>query len=270
MKDFRDKVAIVTGSSMGIGKAIASKLARQGAKVVLNGRNQEKLNAITQKLRESGFDILPVQGDISNENDCRRLVATTIEHFGRIDILINNAGVSMRGMVQELSPALINTVFQINTIGPFMLSQMVLSHLKKTKGSIVFVSSLAGLHGLPYLSAYSASKMALTALAEALRVEHLQDGIHIGLVYAGYTDIEKGKTTLNAEGQPILLEERGGNLKHSIDEVAEKIIYLLAKREKQTVIGVTGYLYAFLVKQFPALTDLILSHQHKKMSKIYK
>lgn len=270
MKDFRDNVAIITGSSMGIGKAIASKLAKQGAKVVLNGRNQEKLNATTQELTELGHNIVSIQGDISNENDCRRLVSTTIEQFGRIDILINNAGVSMRGMVQELSPALINTVFQINTIGPFMLCQMALPHLKKTMGSIVFISSLAGLRGLPNLSAYSASKMALTALAESLRIEHLKDGLHIGLVYAGYTEIEEGKTTLNAEGQPVRLEERTGNLQHSIDEVAEKIIYNLANRKKQTVIGVTGYLYAFLLKLFPGLTDLIISHQHKKMSKIYK
>lgn len=270
MKDFRDKVAIITGSSMGIGKAVAAILAKQGAKVVLNGRNQEKLNATTQELTERGYNIVNVQGDISNEHDCSRLIATTIERFGRIDILINNAGVSMRGEVQELSPDLINTVFQINTIGPFMLSQMVLPHLKKTKGSIVFVSSLAGLRGLPHLSGYSASKMALTALAESLRVEHLKDGIHIGLVYAGYTEIEKGKTTLNAEGQPVRLDERTGNLQHTIDEVAEKIVYHIAKRKKQTVIGVTGYLYAFLVKQFPSLTERILSHQHIKMTKIYK
>jgi short-subunit dehydrogenase len=270
MKDFRDKVAIITGSSMGIGKAIAAMLAKQDAKVVLNGRNQEKLNAITQELMEGGYDVLSVQGDISNEHDCRRLVATTIERFGRIDILINNAGVSMRGAVQELSPAVINTVFQINTIGPFMLSQMTLPHLKKTKGSIVFVSSLAGLRGLPNLSAYSASKMALTALAEALRVEHSQDGIHIGLVYAGYTEIEKGKTTLNPDGQPVRLDERSGNLQHTIDEVAKKIVYHIAKRKKRTVIGVTGYLYAVLVKQFPALTERILRLQQKKMAKIYK
>jgi short-subunit dehydrogenase len=270
MKDFCDKVAIITGSSRGIGKAVAAKLAKQGAKVVLNGRDQKKLNTTTQELREGGYTVISLQGDISNEHDCRRLIETTIERFGRIDILINNAGVSMRGEVQELSPALINIVFQINTIGPFMLSQMALPHLKKTKGSIVFVSSLAGLRGLPYLSAYSASKMALTALAESLRVEHIKDGIHIGLVYAGYTEIEKGKTTLNSEGQSVRLEERTGNLKHTIDEVAEKIVYHIAKRKKQTVIGVTGYLYSFLVKLFPGLTERIVSYQHKKMTKIYK
>lgn len=270
MKAFPEKVVIITGSSMGIGKAVAAKLAKQGAKVVLNGRDLEKLNATTQELTQGGHTVVSVQGDISNEQDCRRLIATTIERFGRIDILINNAGVSMRGEVQELSPALVNTVFQINTIGPFMLSQMALPHLKKTKGSIVFVSSLAGLRGLPNLSVYSASKMALTALAESLRVEHKKDGIHIGLVYAGYTEIEKGKTTLNADGEAILLEERTGKLRHTIDEVAGKIVHHIAKRKKQTVIGMTGYFYAFLVKQFPALTELILSHQHKKMTKIYK
>jgi short-subunit dehydrogenase len=270
MRDFRDKVAIITGSSMGIGKAVARMLAQRHAKIVLNARNGDKLNAVAQELSAAGYELLSVQGDISNEQDCRRLIATTIERFGRIDILINNAGVSMRGAVQELSPAVINTVFQINTIGPFMLSQMALPHLKKTKGSIVFVSSLAGLRGLPSLSAYSASKMALTALAEALRVEHSHDDIHIGLVYAGYTEIEKGKTTLNPDGLPVRLDERTGNLQHTIDEVAEKIVYHIAKRKKQTVIGVTGYLYAVLVKQFPALTERILRHQQKKISKIYK
>jgi len=270
MKEFVNKVVIVTGSSKGIGKAVARIFAQHQAKVVLNGRNPDSLKSTEIQLKQQGFDVLAVQGDVSKNEDCAKLVEATLSRYGRLDILINNAGISMRGKVEELSPTVIDTVFQINTIGPFMLTQMAIPHIKKTKGSIVFVSSLAGLKGLPNLSVYSASKMALTALVEALRVEHAEDGLHVGLFYAGFTEIEKGKTTMGANGDMILLEERTGNFQHSIEYVADRIVHHTRHRKKQSRVGVTGYLYSFLVRQFPSLTERMITSQYKKVSKVYR
>jgi short-subunit dehydrogenase len=270
MKDFIDQVVIVTGSSMGIGKAVARRFAEKKAKVVLNGRNEQRLKAVVSEFKQFGYDVWGVCGDISNEEDCEKLIKSTIEQFGRIDILIKNAGVSMRGEVNKLSPGVISSVFQINAIGPFILTQKAIQHIVKAKGSIVFISSLAGLKGLPGLSAYSASKMALTALAESLRIEHARDDVHIGIFYVGYTQVEKGKTTLGADGELLILEERTGRLQHSIEEVAAKILRHVEKRERRSFTGLTGYLYSFLLRQFPMLMERLIIYQQNKIARNYK
>jgi short-subunit dehydrogenase len=270
MKDFTGKVVVVTGSSMGIGKAVARMFAAKKAKVVLNGRNRQRLEAIVNEFKQCGYDVYGVSGDISNEGDCERLIKETIEQYGRIDILIKNAGVSMRGEVNKLSPGVINTVFKINTIGPFILAQKAIPHIVMSKGSIVFISSLAGLKGLPGLSAYSASKMALTALAASLRIEHARDDVHIGIVYVGYTQVEKGKTTLGVDGELLVLEERTGRLQHSIEEVAEKILLHVENRERISFTGLTGYLYSFLLRYFPGIMERLIIYQQNKIARNYK
>ncbi|MBK5277374.1 MAG: SDR family NAD(P)-dependent oxidoreductase, partial [Bacteroidia bacterium] len=121
----REKVVVITGSSMGIGKSLANLLGRSKAKLVINGRDKEKLLATQQELKNLGYEVIHFSGDVSQEADCKNLVAATLQHFGRIDILINNAGVSMRGITERLSPEVISTVFKINAIAPVMLAQMV-------------------------------------------------------------------------------------------------------------------------------------------------
>ncbi|NJN42699.1 MAG: SDR family oxidoreductase [Flammeovirgaceae bacterium] len=270
MKKFSEKVVIITGSSMGIGKAVAKLMGGYKAKIILNARNEEKLIATKEELSQFGYEVESFQGDVSSEGDCKKLIVGTIEKFGKIDVLINNAGMSMRGMVEDVTPAVMNSIFQINALGPFMLSQMALPHIKKTKGSIVFISSLAGFRGLPFISVYSSAKMSLTALADSLRVEHHDDKIHIGIVYVGYTEIERGKTTLGADGSPISLDERTGYFNHSIDDVAKRIVRSISSRKKKTVIGVAGRMYAILTKYFPWITEQLVIRSHRKMKKIYK
>ena len=124
--------------------------------------------------------------------------------------------------------------------------------------------------GLPSLSVYSSAKMALTSIAETLRIEHRHDGIHIGIVYVGYTEVEKGKTTINADGTPVELGERKSRLSETIDNVAKKIAGNISSRKKRTVIGVPGKFYAFLVRYFPATLEMMVHRSYRKMKDLYK
>lgn len=269
-ENFSGKVIIITGSSMGIGKSLASLLGEGHAKLVINARNQEILLATEKELKGLGYEVISFAGDITSEIVCKNLVDTTVRHYGRIDVLVNNAGVSMRGTIDQLMPDVISTIFNVNTIAPVILTKMALPYIKLTKGSIIFISSLAGLRGLPFISIYSAAKMALTAVAEALRVENKLNGIHIGLVYVGYTAIESGKTAINYDGNPILLAERKGYLNDSTERVAKEIARNIAGRKKKTIIGVPGKLYAFLVRYLPGILELMVLRSHRKMEKFYQ
>ena len=267
---FKNKVIIISGGAKGIGKSLAYLLGGQQAKLVINGRNIADLLATKKELTDQGMDIIDVAGDITLEVDCQNLVNATIRHYGRIDILVNNAGVSMRGRFEELSPEVISTVFNVNTLGAIRLTRIALPHIKQTKGSIVFISSLAGLRGLPLLSIYSAAKMALTAIAEAMWVEHKSDSIHIGLVHLGYTEIDPGKTVIGPSGMPIQLEERKGFLMMTKEQAAQKIAKNISSRKRRTIVGWSGKAYYFLLRFLPGISELIVSDSYKKMKKAFK
>jgi short-subunit dehydrogenase len=266
---FKNKVIIITGGSKGIGKSLAHLLGDQHAKLVINGRNKEDLLATKNELADKGIDVVEFVGDVKQATDCRNLVETTLKQFGRIDILVNNAGVSMRGQVEELSPELIEAVFKVNTIGPIALTQVALPFIKQSKGSIVFISSLAGLRGLPLLSIYSASKMALSAITESLWMEHKSDGIHIGLVYLGYTEVDHGKTVLGPLGKPIKLEERQGFFMMTKEQAAQKIAKNIINRKRRTIVGWSGKFYYFLTRFLPRISEMIISNSYKKMKKAF-
>ena len=144
---FENKVAIITGSSQGIGKATAAVFLKEGATVVLNGRNEERLLAAAKELSASGGEVFYVVGDVSEEIQAKTLVDETIKKYGRLDLLVNNAGISMRGDFSELKPEAFKSVFDTNVIGVPNLTIPAMLHIKKNKGSIIFISSVAGMRG---------------------------------------------------------------------------------------------------------------------------
>ena len=265
MSRYQNKVVVITGSSQGIGRELALRLGQQGASIVLNARNAEKLAAVAQELTQQGVAVLTIPGDVTQPEDCVALIRQTVDHYGRLDILVNNAGVSMRGRVEELDHAVVNSMFQINTIAPFTLTKLAMPHLRQSKGQVAFVSSLAGLRGLPQLSAYCSAKMALTALAESLRIEHHGEGIHVGLVFVGQTEIEADKTAVGPDGQPVPLGERKGALMSSIPEVATGIDRNLRRRKKVSYIGLPAKIYWRLMRYFPRLSEVLVRRQAAKM-----
>jgi short-subunit dehydrogenase len=268
--NFKNKVAIITGSSGGIGKAIAISLAQQGSKVVINGRNSERLNKTLLEIKEITSEVLTVCCDVSSISGSQDLIDKTIEKFGKIDLLINNVGISMRGEIADLNPEVFKNVFDSNVLGAVYPTIPAIKHIRETKGSIVFISSLAAIHGLPFLSAYSSSKLALRAIAESLRIEESKNDVHVGLVLVGITEIEDNKQAVNFDGSMISLESRNNKKAQSKENVAKSVLKNISKRKFISVQTSLGKLNAFLHARFPLLVERILIKNIDKFNNFTK
>lgn len=263
-KKYAGKVAIITGSSRGIGKAIALELAQQGAFIVLNGRNMDRLSETEQEIRTIHESVVSVCCDVSTKEGGQLLIDTAIQTFSKIDILINNVGVSMRGYVADLNPDVFKTVFDSNVLGTVNPTIPAIKYLRETKGSILFISSLAGIRGLPSLSAYCSSKMALRAIAESIRIEEAKNKLHVGLIYVGITDIEHNKETIAADGSKMILESRKNQKVQSTESVAKAVVKNINSRKFITVLTSLGKLNSFLQPRYPMLVEKIILKNLKK------
>ena len=200
---FDGKVVIVTGSSRGIGYNTAELFLERGACVALNARHEAPLETARKTLDPTGSKTLAVAGDMRDPDDVSRLVSETVEKFGGIDVLVCNAGLMMRGRFGDLSPAVVDAIIGTNVVGVALPIIEALPEITGRKGSIEIISSLAGIRGLPYISLYCASKMALTAIAEALWVELAGTGVHVGILYVGITENSPDKYIVAEDGSPI-------------------------------------------------------------------
>ncbi len=262
--NYHGKVAVITGSSRGIGKAIAIALAKQGAAIVLNGRNEERLAQAKAEIEAIHEHVITVCGDVSSVEEGKRLIDEAINAFGRIDILVNNVGVSMRGKVADLNPEVYKTVFESNVYGTVNPTIPAIPHLRKTKGSIIFISSLAGIRGLPGLSAYCSSKMALRAIAESIRIEEKANDIHVGLIYVGITEIEHNKETIASDGSMKVLKDRSASKVQTTSQVAQAVLQNIKKRKFITTLTGIGKVNKFMQPRFPLLVEkIILKSLHK-------
>lgn len=258
------KVAIITGSSRGIGKAIAIELAKKGIHIVLNGRDAQRLQETENEIKNIHSNVISVCSDVSTIAGGQLLIDECIKAFGRIDFLINNVGVSMRGDVADLNPEVFKLVFDSNVLGTVYPTIPAIKHLRKTEGSIIFISSLAGIRGLPSLAAYSSSKMALRALAESIRIEEAKHNLHVGLILVGITDIEHNKEIIAADGSKKVLASRKNKKVSSIASVAKAVFKNIHKRKFITVLTSIGIINAFLAPRFPLLVEKIILKNIKK------
>ncbi len=264
MAHLYQKIILITGSSMGIGKAMAREMARQGARLVLNGRNESRLQKSLTELRNSGAEAIAVSGDVSNVKDCKKMIETAIEHYGQLDVLINNAGISMEGKVEELNPEVFKKVIDVNFLGSVYPTQQALPYLRQSKGSVIFIGSAAGIRGLPNYAAYSASKMALTALVESLKIELHDAGVHVGLAYVGFTENDPDKSIYNKDGQLVPQPQRSFIKAEPPQKVARRVIRMIEGRRFKQVFTPIGKLNAILNKWIPGLVELILRRNYKK------
>jgi short-subunit dehydrogenase len=266
---FKNKTAIVTGSGMGIGKAIALELCKQGANVVLNGRNPERLEKTFQEFLQKGYPVVAVQGDVTKISDCNALVQKAIDTFGALDILITNAGISMRERFENLKPEVFSQIIESNINGSAFPTHAALPHLKKTKGSVVFISSAAGMIGLPTASAYSAGKMALTALAQSLKIELASSGVHIGIVHVGFTQNDVEKRVLTATGELVPVAKRPAYLQQTQEQVAKAVLSVIRKKKFKVVLTLVGRINAFVARFFPSLLIRIVTYSQSRMRDMY-
>jgi short-subunit dehydrogenase len=253
---FKGKTIAITGGSDGIGKALVEILLLAGANVATCGRSAEKLNEL--KNSQIGKALLCVLADVSVYEDCKKFIDDTIHAFGGIDILINNAGISMHAELRNAAIDVFKKVMDINYFGTVYCTKLALESIIKNKGSIVGVSSIAGYRGLPGRSGYSASKFAVNGWLEAIRTELVVEGVNVMWVCPGFTKSNIRNAALNenaqAQGESPLDESK----LMTSEECAQHILTAIEKRKRTLVLTFTGKRTVFMNKFFPAWADKLV------------
>ncbi len=261
----KDKVVIVTGASSGIGKAIAYEFGNKGAKVVLAARNLAALQEIVSDLGEHGVTAFAAQTDVTKENDCRELVEKTLQRFGQIDILINNAGISMRALFVDLQLDVMRRLMDTNYWGTVYCTKYAIPYLLKTGGTLVGVISIGGYIGMPGRSGYAASKFAVRGFLDTVRVENRKTGLHVLVVAPGFTTSNIRKAALLADGKPQGATPRDENHMMSAEAVAVHIYKAVVKRQRQLILTfLQGKLTVFLGKFIPKYLDKLIYNTFAK------
>jgi len=247
----KNKVVIVTGASSGIGLATAREFAAQGAHVVLAARSYDIIKQEEENLKNNGYDAHAIKVDVSSEDDCKNLIDRTIEKYGKIDILINNAGISMRAFFKDVDLNVLKKLMDVNFWGTVYCTKYALPYILQSKGSIVGVSSVAGFLGLPGRTGYSASKFAMHGFLETLRIEHLKDDLHVLILCAGYTRSNIRYKALLANGSYQGFTPREEEKMMTPEEVAKIIVKCVRKRVDFKILSIEGKLSYFLKIFFP-------------------
>lgn len=251
----KDKVVIITGASSGIGEALAYKFARKGSKIVIGARNNELLAEVAKKIKDDGGDVVTVQTDVTIESDCRNLVLTAVENFDRVDILINNAGISMRAVLEDADIHVIKRLMDVNFWGTVYCTKYALPYILEQKGSIVGVSSIAGIIGLPARTGYSASKFAMNGFLQSLRTENIKKKLHVLVAYPGFTASNIRTTSLSASGTSQGESPRNEEKMMSAEKVADHIYNAIKHRKNKIVLTTQGILVNAICKFFPSILD---------------
>jgi dehydrogenase/reductase SDR family protein 7B len=252
---FQDKVVIVTGASSGIGKATAIEFAKQGARLVVTGRSRERLEETCRMIESLGREALLVQADIDKEEECQRIIQSAVDHFGQIDVLINNAGISMRALFEEVEIQVLERVMQTNFWGTVYCTKYALPYLLETKGSVVGVLSTAGFRGLPGRTAYSASKFAINGFLECLRTENVYNGLHVLVAAPGFTSSNIRVTALTKDGSEQGSSPRQESKMVSAERVAKRIVKSVRKRRSLLLMTFYGKLIHQFNKFCPVWLD---------------
>jgi short-subunit dehydrogenase len=250
---FEGKVVVVTGGSDGIGSALVHEFLLLGAKVATCGRSHDKLYQL--QISHPSFHLHTMVADIGKEDDCKKFIDDTIKTFGTIDILINNAGISMRSLFKDVELDVMRKLMDVNFFGAVYCTKFAYSEILKNKGHIVSVSSIAGYRGLPGRSGYSASKFALQGWTESIRTELLKTGVHVLTVCPGFTSSNIRNVALNSEGQSQGESPMDESRMMSSAVCAARIIKSIRKRDRNLVLTFTGKRTVVMNKILPGLTD---------------
>lgn len=253
---FKNKTVIVTGASSGIGKALAEAFAKRGANLVLGARQYVTLCEITAEL-EKNYQIkaLAVQTDVSVEEECELLVKQALLTFGNIDVLINNAGLSMRALFNDVDLSVLKNLMDVNFWGTVYCTKYALPSILKSKGSIVAVSSIAGYRGLPGRTGYSSSKFAMNGFMESLRTELLKTGVHVMVACPGFTTSNIRVAALDKAGSSHGETSMEEGKMMSAEEVAEMICDGILAKKRTLIMTGQGKLAVWMNKLFPKFTD---------------
>lgn len=248
----KDKVIVITGASRGIGAELARQLDAKGAKVALAARSTAKLDALASDLQKA----LPVTTDVTDQAACQELIEKTVAHFGRVDVVVNNAGMSMLSKFEAVEDFdIFNRMMQLNFMGAVCCTHAALPHLKKTGGLLVGISSLSGKTGVPLRTGYSASKHAMQGFFDSLRVELIGSGVDVSMISLSFVDTEIRENSLAADGTVLGRNPMAGKKMMSVEETAQIIIKAIEKRKREHLMSYKGKLLGLGNLLLPGLVD---------------
>lgn len=253
-----NKVALITGASSGIGKALAFQYGKQGYSVVFTGRDVARVNQVAEDLQKEGITAKGLVLDSASEADNHTAVEEAVVTYGGLDLLICNAGISMRALFEEVDPIAFQKVMDINFYGAVHASRAALPHILKSKGSIIAVSSINGHRGTPARTAYTASKYAMQGFFEALRTEVMHRGVHILVACPGFTGTSIRQKALTANGSAQGESPRDESKMMTSEEVATAIYKAHKRKKRDLVLTTQGKLAVWLNKIIPSQMDKIV------------
>lgn len=256
--NLRDHVVLITGASSGIGAELARQFAEKGTKLALAARDAQRLEAVATECRKHGVDVLVVPGDVSIEPDCASIVARTVAHFGKLDVLVNNAGLGSTACFEEITDLTIfERLMRVNYLGSVWCTAHALPHLRKTRGRIVAVSSLTGLTGVPKRTAYAATKHAMAGFFDSLRIELHDSGVTVTVIYPSFVYSEINRHALSGDGTPYgeytYSQKRGDTME--TDECCRLIVAATERRDRQVIMTWRAKLGRFLKFLAPSVLD---------------
>lgn len=261
MSYFSDKTVLITGAARGIGYATAALLGSEGANIVLTDILEDRLKDAHQRLSDEGIKVISVISDVSSSGACESVVKEAIEKFGALDILINNAGISIVSNLEDCKAEICRRLIEVNLIGSINMTIAALEEIKKSKGHIIFVASVSGIRSIPTGSVYGASKAALRSFAEAIRLELKPYGVHVGVISPGFTTTDPSKTVMQGDGTPRPINRPPH---HTPEGVAKGIAELIEKRKREIVLTPLGKLTYILQRISPSLLDYLLKDREIK------
>jgi len=255
---FRDNVVVITGASAGIGLEIAKILAGQGASLVLAARNPALLGDAAALCRSLGGKAIAVPTDVSDREQCRQLIDAAIAEFGRIDTLINNAGISMHARFDELHDIeAVERITAINYFGAVYCTWYTLPHLKKTRGRLVAISSLTGKNGVPTRTLYSGTKHAMAGFFDSLRIELRDEGVSVTVIYPGFVATDIAERALGPDGRPLGTRPVNKNAIMTVEECARQTVDAMAHRKREVVMTGRARIGMIVKALWPDLIDRI-------------
>ncbi|MFA5903803.1 MAG: SDR family oxidoreductase [Desulfobacula sp.] len=265
MENFNNKVVIITGASEGIGRALSLKFAEQKAKVVIAARNEKRLNELKTEIESIGANALVVPMDVTDKDACKNLIDSAVDEYGQIDILITNAGRTMWTPFEDIQDlSIFKQIMDLNYLGCVYCTYYALPYLKKTKGQIVGVSSVAGLNGVPSRTAYSASKHALFGFFDSLRIELKDTRVSVTMIAPDFVLSEIHKRALDGLGNPLGTSPLQESKIMTAEECAVLIMGAIEKRDRLLITSLRGKLGRWMKLIVPSVVDNIAAKAIKE------
>jgi short-subunit dehydrogenase len=249
-------IVIITGASTGIGEELAYRYAARGASIVLSARRESELERVAAGVRALGGNALTVAADVAQQDDCRRIIDRAVSQFGRIDTLINNAGMTMWAKFADIADvSILARIMQVNYMGAVYCTHFALPHLRRSRGRLVGIASLTGLVGVPTRTGYAASKHAMRGFFDSLRIELADEGVTVTMIYPGFVATGIRENATGADGQAAKIDPVNRDEVMSVDECASLCMRAIDARDREMVMTLKGKLGQWLKLIAPGVID---------------